>query len=137
MSDSQRKQYPTRGVNNQPLNWSLTTTSATANQSVGSRIIANGTKYCIQAIIIEVYLSTLSETAALLGDIQLNFGGAAVLGAFKASNTNSGAMFGLIIPLPEEYVVIGDGSKTLEAVCTPAGITSTVWKMTIIGYERS
>lgn len=136
MSDGQREQYPTRGVNNQPQNWSLTTTSTSADQEIGSRTPADGKKFCIQAIFIEVYLSTISDTAALLGLLSVRWNGSAILGPLQASNTSSGALFGVIIPLPGEYVVIGDGSKKLDAVCTPAAATSTVWKVTIIGYER-
>lgn len=121
---------------NQPLNWSLTTTSTAADQNIGSHTIPVKQNYCIQVIIIEVYLTTLDTTAVYLGSLKVRWGTAVILGPFQASNTSSGALFGLVIPIPEEYVVEGDGSTTLNAVCTPAAVTSTVWKVTIIGYER-
>ena len=72
-----------------------------------------------------------------LGDLKLRWGTDDILGPFMASNTSSGALFGFIVPIPDEGLeVLGDGSKTLNAVCTPAAVTSTVWKVTIIGYER-
>lgn len=137
MADSQRKQYPTRAVTNKHFNVSLTTTSATADQSIGSYTPDAGVKLCLQVIIIEVYYTTLDTTAALLGAIKLIFGTDTILGPFQASNTSSGALFGIVIPLPEEYVLEGDGSKVLEAFCSPALATSIVWKMTLLGYERS
>lgn len=136
MSDSQREQYPTRGVDNRPQNWSLTTTSVTADQEIGNRPVPKGKKFCIQTIIIEVYYTTLSTTAALLGILKIMWGTDVIIGPFQASNTSSGALFGLVISIPGEYVVEGDGTKTLNAVCTPAAVTSTVWKVSAIGYER-
>lgn len=136
MGDSQREQYPTRDVTNRPQNWSLTTTSTSSNQEIGSRTVPKGKHFCIQAIIVEVYLTTLSTTAVYLGKLSIQWDGSDIFGPFKASNTSSGALFGLVIPIPGEYILEGDGSKKLAAVCTPDQVTSTVWKVTIIGYER-
>lgn len=136
MGDSQREQYPTRAVDNRPQNWSITTTSVTADQEIGSRTPPADKKFCIQAIIIEAYLTTLSTTAVYLGKLSIQWDGSDIFGPFKASNTSSGALFGIIIPIPGEYVLEGDGSKTLSAVCTPDATTSTVWIVTVIGYER-
>ena len=125
------------GYTRKEQNWSLTTTSTTADQSIGSLVVTAGKIFKVQAIIIEVYLTTLSLTAAYLGLLKIRWGTDALAGPFMASNTVSGALFGLVVPIPDEGLEVrGDGSKTLNAVCTPAAVTSTVWKVTVIGYER-
>ena len=125
------------GYSREDQNWSLTTTSTTGDQLIGSHVVTNGKVFKIQAIIIEVYLTTLSTTAVYLGTLKVRWGTDDILGPFMASNTSSGALFGMVIPIPDEGIeVLGDGSTTLNAVCTPAAVTSTVWKVTIIGYER-
>jgi len=125
------------GYTRKEQNWTVTTTSVTADQSIGSIVVTDGKTFKVQAIIIEVYFTTLSLTAAYLGSLKVRWGTDALVGPFMASNTASGALFGLIIPIPDEGIeVLGDGSKTLNAVCTPAAVTSTVWKVTIIGYEK-
>ena len=133
---------PSRGIllpgyTRKDQNWSLTTTSVTADQLIGSILVTDGKTFKIQAIIIEVYLTTLDTTAAYLGTLKLRWGTDVIAGPLMASNTSSGALFGIIIIIPDEGLeVLGDGSKTLNAVCTPAAVTSTVWKVTPIGYER-
>lgn len=125
------------GYTRKDQNWSVITTSATADQAIGSYAPTSGKKFKVQAIIVEVYLTTLSTTAAYLGTLKLRWGTDVLVGPFMASNTVSGALFGIVVPIPDEGLeVLGDGSKTLNAVCTPAAVTSTVWKVTIIGYER-
>lgn len=108
-----------------------------ADQSIGSRTPAKGKNFCIQAIVIEAYLTTLDTTAVYLGRLSIRWNGVAIIGPIKASNTSSGALFGVIIPVPGEYILEGDGTKVLDAVCTPDAVTSTVWKVTLIGYERN
>lgn len=133
---------PSRGIRlpgyeRKDQNWSLVTTSVTADQEIGSVTPTSGKVFKIQAIILEVYLTVLDTTAVYLGDLKLRWGTDALVGPFKASNTSSGALFGFVVPIPDEGLeVLGDGSKTLNAVCTPAAVTSTVWKVTIIGYEK-
>jgi len=119
------------------INWSLTTTSTTANQQIGSVAPAAGCIFKIQAIIIEVYFTTLSTTAAYLGIVSVRWGTDTIFGPFMASNTSSGALFGMVVPIPDEGMedLVEEGYP-LNAVCTPASATSTVWRVTIIGYER-
>jgi len=117
-------------------NWSLTTTSTTANQQIGSYTVPNGKIYHIVIIVVEVYYSTPSTTAALQGTLSVRWGTDVILGPLQAVNPSSAAPFGFIAPMPEGYEVLGDGSKTLNAVCTPAAVTSTVWKVSLIGFER-
>lgn len=126
-----------KGYTRKDQNWSLTTTSVTADQSIGSVVVTTGKTFKIQAIILEVYYTTLSTTAAYLGTLKIRWGTDDIAGPFMASNTASGALFGLVIPIPDEGLeLLGDGSKTINAVCTPAAVTSTVWRVTILGYER-
>jgi len=126
------------GYTRKDQNWALTTTSTNADQQIGSYAPGSGKKFKVQAIIIEVYLTTLSTTAAYLGTLKVRWGTDDLAGPYMASNTVSGALFGILIPIPDEGIeVLGDGSKTLNAICTPASVTSTVWCVTIIGYERS
>lgn len=113
--------------------WTLTTTSATANQQIG-KYKPKHSRFYINAIIIEVYLSTLSTTASLLGTISILNNTDTFLGPFEASNTTSGALFGIVIPLGKDIFI--DDTETISAVCTPTTTTSTVWVVTLIGYER-
>lgn len=136
MTDSQRVQYPTRAVLNKPLVWGLVTTSATADQEIGTHTPPADKKFCVQVIIVTAFFTTLSTTAAYLGTIKLKWNGVAITPAFEASNTSSGAIFGVVVPIPGEYVFNGDGEKALQMVCTPAVATSIKWRASIIGYER-
>ena len=132
-----RTHVEVKGYKRKDQNWSLTTTSTTADQSIGSVTPTNRKKFIIQVIIIEVYLTTLDTTAVYLGTLKLRWGTDDLIGPFMASNTSSGALFGFVVPIPDEGLeVLGDGSKTLNAVCTPDAVTSTVWKVTVIGYEK-
>ena len=117
-------------------NWSLTTTATTADQAVGSAIPTNGKRFRIQAILIEVVYTTISTTAAHFGTITLRWGTDVILGPIQASNPSSGAPFGFVIATPKLVEVLGDGSKTVNAICTPAAVTSTVWKVSLIAYEE-
>jgi hypothetical protein len=112
--------------------WTLTTTSATANQQIGKYKPLHH-RFYINAVIIEVYLSTLSTTASLLGTISLLNNTDTMLGPFEASNTSSGALFGVVIPLGKDVFI--DNTETISAVCTPTTTTSTVWVVTLVGYE--
>jgi hypothetical protein len=87
----------------------------------------------IRSIIIEVYLATLSTTAALLGTLQVQINGQIWLGPFQASNTASGALFGIVITFPEEIPI--ENGQIINALCTPSSTTSTVWVISVIGYE--
>lgn len=132
-----RKGIHQPGYTRKDQNFSVVTTSTSADQSIGSHTVTSGKKFKIQAIIIEVYFTTLSTTAAYLGTLKARWGTDVITGPFMASNTSSGALFGMIIIIPDEGLeVVGDGSKTLNAVCTPAVATSITWRVTIIGYER-
>jgi len=119
-------------------NFSLTSTATTADQSIGSSAPTNGKKYVAQAIVIEVTLTTISTTAAHLGTVTVRWGTTAILGPIQASNPSSGAAFGFVVPLPNDGLVYkGDGSTTINAICTPAAVTSTAWKVSILGYEEA
>lgn len=126
-----------KGYTRKDQNWSLTTTSVTADQQIGSLVVTNGKTLKVQAVIIEVYLTALSTTAAYLGTLKIRWGTGTLIGPLMASNTSSGALFGLVVALPDEGLEVGgDGSLTLNAVCTPAAATSTVWRVTVVCYER-
>lgn len=115
----------------------ITTTSTTENQSVGDYTPEAGKDFIITAIIIQVYYTTLSGTAALLGSLDIQWDGSTIFGPYQASNTSSGALFGFTIPIPTGLRLQGDGSKKLEARCSPAGVTSTRWIVDFIGYLRT
>lgn len=126
-----------KGYTRKDQNWVLVTTSVTADQLIGSVAPSSGKNFKVQVIIIEVYLTALSTTAVYLGTLKIRWGTDVLVGPFMAVNTSSGALFGFVVPVPDEGLeVLGDGSKTLNAVCTPAAATSTTWRVTIIGYEK-
>jgi len=129
----------TRGIDKDRINklnpWTLTTASTTADQLIGSYTVTSGKTFRIQAILIEVYFTTLSTTAEYLGTLKLQIGGSDWLGPFMASNTTSGALFGMVISLPEGVDVAEN--IVIRAVCTPATATSIRWVVTIVGFERS
>lgn len=114
--------------------FTLTTTSAAVDQLIGQYKVQHS-KLRLQAIIIEVYLSTLSTTAALLGTVHIEVGDKENdwIGPFEASNTTSGALFGIVIPLPEAVEVYNP--QPIQIKCTPTTTTSTVWVVSLIGYE--
>jgi hypothetical protein len=118
-------------------NFSLTTTATTADQSIGTDTPPANTKYYIQAIIIEVTFTTISTTAAHFGTITVRWGTTAIVGPIQASNPSSGAPFGFVVSIPDTMTFEGDGSTTINAICTPASVTSMVWKVSIIGFEES
>jgi hypothetical protein len=91
----------------------------------------------VQVVIIEVYLTTLSTTAAYLGTVHLHIQNNKDLwlGPFQASNTASGALFGIVIPIPEGMDIYNP--ENIQANCTPSSTTSTEWKVTLIGYETN
>ena len=113
--------------------WSLITSSTTALQSIGSITVSSGKKLRVNCIIIEAFYTTLDTTAAFLGDIRIRLSGSTKLGPYKASNTTSGALFGIIISIPDGWKI--DSDTALDAVCTPAVVTSITWIVNIIGYE--
>lgn len=117
-------------------NFSLTTTATTADQDVGNSTPTNGKKYVVQAILIEVTFTTPSTTEVHLGTITVRWGTTAILGPIQATNPSSAAPFGFIIAIPDTKVLVGDGSTKINAICTPAAVTSTIWKVTVIGFEE-
>jgi len=128
----------TRGIDKDRENklnpWTLTTASTTADQLIGSHTVGAGKTFRIQAIIVEVYFTTLSTTAEYLGTFKLQIGGSDWLGPFQATNTTSGALFGMVIPLPEGVDV--EENVKVEALCTPAVVTSIRWVVSVVGFER-
>jgi len=114
--------------------WTLTTASTVADQQIGSYTVSDGKTFRIQAVLVEVYLTTLSTTAEYLGTLKLQIGGSDWLGPFQATNTTSGALFGMVIPIPEG-VDIAEG-VVIQALCTPAVVTSIKWVVTLVGFER-
>jgi hypothetical protein len=119
-----------------PQNFNLVTTSKLADQPIGNYVVTSGKRYVIVAIFVEVYLTEISATAALLGLLSIRFGTDTIVGPFQAVNPTSSAPFGFIIPVAEGMEYVGDGSKALNAICTPATETSVTWKVNILGYER-
>jgi len=117
--------------------FALTTTATTANQQIGSYTPKVRKHFVIQLIIIEVYLTTLDATAALLGKLSLYFPtyGQYILRDLQASNTSSGALFGLVIPIPEGYFEKHYRSE-IRAICTPAVVTSMKWIVNLLGYDK-
>ena len=113
--------------------WSLATTATTANQEIGTRTVTTGKKYVVTAIIIEVYRTVVSATAALLGLISVRIGDTAWI-TLQASNNIASSMFGAVIPIPLGQEV--PSATDFDAVCTPADVTSTTWKVNVIGYEK-
>jgi len=133
---------PLRGIDQKgyarmDINWSLVTTSTTADQQIGSVAPSAGCIFKIQAIIIEVYFTTLNTTAAYLGTLKIRWGTDAFFGPFMASNTSSGALFGMVVPIPDEGIedLVEEGYP-LNAVCTPLLTTAIAWYVTILGFER-
>lgn len=120
-----------------PLSWSLTTTATTADQQIGSYTPDVLKHFVIQTIIIEVYFTTLSTTAALLGKLSLYFPKQLdyILKDLQASNTTSGALFGLIIQFPKGYASKHYRSQ-IKAICTPAVATSMKWIVQLLGYDE-
>jgi len=133
---------PRRGINlpgytRVYLNWGIVTSSTTADQVIGSYTITTGKILKLQAIVVEVFFMTLSTTPMMLGDFTIRSNVEDIFGAFRASNTSSGALFGMIVPLPEEGLEFdADGFTTIEAVCTPLLTTAIAWYVTILGFER-
>jgi len=119
------------------LSFDLTTTATTANQLIGSHKPDVRKHFVIQLIIIEVYLTTLSTTAALLGKLSVYFPnyGEYIVKDLQASNTTSGALFGLVIPIAEGWFEKHHLSE-IKAICTPAVVTSIKWIVTILGYDK-
>ena len=117
------------------LNFSLVTTSTTPGQGIGSYTPETGKKFCITLIIIEVYLTTLDTTAKLLGKLTICYPelNEYLVKDLQASNTSSGALFGVIIHPTEMFE---RELKQLKAICTPALTTSTKWIVTIWGYDK-
>ena len=121
------------------LSWTLTTTATTADQEIGSYTPSEAleTTFVIQTVIIEVYFTTLSTTAALLGKLTIYYppDTVAVVKDLQASNTSSGALFGVVIPIPEGYYDKYH-KRMIKAICTPASVTSTKWIVQLIGYDK-
>jgi hypothetical protein len=113
--------------------WTLTTSSVTADQLIGSYTVPAGRKFRITNVLIEAYLSVLNTTAVYLGTVKLQINGADWLGPYEASNTASGALFGIVIPIPSGVDV--EFQMKVQALCTPAAVTSTVWTVTLVGFE--
>jgi len=133
-----KKDVVTRSIDKDRANklnpWTLTTASTVADQQIGSYTVSAGKTFRIQAVLVEVHFTTLSTTAEYLGTLKLQIGGSDWLGPFQASNTTSGALFGMVIPIPEG-VDVAEG-VVIRALCTPAVTTSIRWVVTLIGFER-
>ena len=115
----------------------LVTTSTVANQAIGAITPPVGEIFRIQAIVIEVYYTTFSAVAAYLGTIEGRWGADCLTNILMATNTSSGALFGLVIVIPTPgFEVLGDGVTTINFRCTPTVVTSITWKVTVIGYRR-
>lgn len=119
------------------VSFDLTTTATTANQQIGSYTPTVRKHFVIQLIIIEVYLTTLSTTAALLGKMSLYFPTYTeyIIKDIQASNTSSGALFGLVIPIPEGWFEKHYQAE-IKAICTPAVATSMKWIVNLLGYDK-
>lgn len=113
--------------------WSLATTAVDANQEIGTRTVTTGKKYVITAIVIEVYRTVVSATAALLGLISIRIDHTAWI-TLQASNNTASSLFGAVISIPLGTEVAA--AIHVDAVCTPADVTSTTWKVNVIGFEK-
>lgn len=130
VTSKETKQLPQKDIFLPGINFTVTTSSAAANQTLGTYQVQHK-KLRIQCIIIEVYLSAPSSTPSLLGTISILNNNDVWLGPFEACNTSSGALFGIVIPLNVEI----ENPETISAVCTPTSTASTVWDVTVIGQE--
>lgn len=119
------------------VSFSLTTTATTANQEIGIYTPTTKNHFVIQLIIIEVYLTTLSTTAALLGKLSLYVPifEEYLLKDLQASNTTSGALFGVVLQIPEGWFEQHYRSP-LRAICTPATASDIKWIIQIVGYDE-
>jgi len=129
MTEKQKKEHRT-------LSFTLTTSATTADQKIGNYKPTVRKHFVVQLVIIEVYLTTLSTTPALLGKLTLYFPdyGEYIVKDLQASNTSSGALFGLVIPIPEGWFEkhhLGE----VKAICTPAIATSIKWIVQLLGYD--
>ena len=116
-------------------NFSLTSTATDADQSIGTSAPTDNKKYVVQAIVIEVTYTAISTTAAHFGTVTVRWGATSILGPIQCSNPSSGAAFGFVVPV--EAIFKGDGSTAINAICTPAAVTSMAWKVSILGYEEA
>ncbi|MGD0645913.1 MAG: hypothetical protein ABSA75_13485 [Candidatus Bathyarchaeia archaeon] len=114
--------------------FNLVTTANTANQSIGSYTVPAGEVFRIQAIIVQVYLTTASQVASYLGTVKVQIGAADWIGAMQAVNTTSGAVFGFVFPTGQDGIDIYAG-VAIAALCTPASATSTTWVVNLVGYK--
>lgn len=124
---------PSLGRTNVLAVWSLATTATTANQEIGTRTVTAGKKYVVLAVVIEVYRTAVSATAALLGLISIRIGDTAWI-TLQASNNIASSLFGAVIPIPEGQEI--PTGTDFDAVCTPADVTSTTWKVNVVGFEK-
>ena len=115
--------------------WDKKTTATTADQEIGSYAFDSPYEdLVITSITVEVFFTTLSTTAALLGELEIQVDDETALGPWEASNTSSGALFGFPLPLPD-WRFHGHKKNTVKAVCTPATATEIRWLITLIGYK--
>ena len=119
------------------ISFSLTTTATTADQEIGIYTPATKSHFVVQLIFIEVYLTVLSATAALLGKLSLYVPTYEeyLLKDLQASNTASGAMFGVVLQIPQGWFEKHYRSP-IRAICTPATATSIKWIIQIVGYDE-
>ena len=119
------------------VSFALTTTATTADQLIGNYKPAVRKHFVIQLVIIEVYYTTLSATAALLGKLTVYFPDYLeyIVKDLQASNTSSGALFGVVIPIDQGWFEKHDLSE-IKAICTPAVATSIKWIVQLLGYDE-
>lgn len=116
----------------------LTTTATTPNQALADPYtVPNGKKLIILEGYVEVRKTAPEATLELLGDMSLRWGTAVIKGPITAVNPNSGAPFGFPFSYPEGLSFEGDGSKTLNAVCSPSTAASIKWVIDLTCVEIS
>lgn len=115
------------------LNWSLATSAATADQQIGTTTPRLGDVLIVLAFIVEVYVNTPSATAALIGSLKVNWGLDTIF-SLEAVNPTDSAPFGVVVPVPEGYLLLGDGNKALAAFCSPVDATTYTWKVTPLAF---
>lgn len=116
----------------------LTTTSTTANQALtGSYTPTLGTQVIILEATAEAYFTTASETLTILGTFTLKWGTDVLKGPITAVNPTSGSPFGFSMSFPKGIAVLGDGSKSVNAVTTPAVTTSIKWIIDLLAIEKT
>lgn len=118
----------------------LTTTTTTVDQVVGTYTIPTGDTLVFDKIIMQAELTTPTGASTILGSVefQVTLDGSIWVTLYTnvlrtgvtGPNTNE-------VCIPTGYgssKLIGDGNNAFRMICTPASTTSTDWQFIIIGH---